>query len=97
VGGRIDIKPDDVAQLVDEVGIVRELELSHPMGLEAVRAPDGLDRADADAGRSFFRDRNFCWKPAGAAIMAPVQWVASRGGSASVRMADSTVRFNPLG
>src|SRR5665213_3317927 len=48
VGGRIDIEPDHVAQLLDEQGIVRQLELPHPVRLKAVGAPDALDRADAD-------------------------------------------------
>lgn len=51
MGGRIDIEADHVPQLVDELGIVRELELAHPMRLEAVRTPDALDGADADSGR----------------------------------------------
>ena len=49
MGGRIDIEPDDVAQLVDEVGIVGELELPHPVRLQPVCAPDALHRADGDA------------------------------------------------
>ena len=48
---RIDVEADDVAQLVDELRIVGELELPHPVRLQAVRAPDALHRADADAGR----------------------------------------------
>ena len=36
--------------LVDELGIVGELELPHPVRLQAVRAPDALHRGDADAG-----------------------------------------------
>src|ERR1700745_2417945 len=37
-------------QLVDEVGVVRELELPDTMRLQPVRAPDALHRAGADAG-----------------------------------------------
>ena len=70
VGRRIDIKPDDVAQLVDELGIVGELELADPMRLEPVRAPDALDRADAEMPATF-------------AIIAPVQCVVSTGGSSA--------------
>ena len=44
---RIDIEPDDVAQLGDEVRIVGELELAHAVRLKPVRAPDALHRADA--------------------------------------------------
>ena len=40
-----------VAQLVDEVRIVRELELSNPMRLRTVGAPDALHRTDADLRR----------------------------------------------
>ena len=47
----IDIEPDDVAQLVDELGIRGELELPDPMRLKPMGAPDALDGADADAGR----------------------------------------------
>ncbi len=50
MGGRIDIEADHVAQLVNELGVVRELELKHPMRLEAMCAPDPLDGADADPG-----------------------------------------------
>ena len=48
---RVEIEPDHVAQLLDEPRIVRELELPDPVRLQAVGAPDALDRADADAGR----------------------------------------------
>ena len=50
MGGRINIETDDVAQLVDEARVGGELELFHPVRLQAVRAPDALDgtRADAD-------------------------------------------------
>src|SRR3977135_2273653 len=50
MGWRIDIKADDVAQLVDKLRVGGELELFHPMRLKAVRTPDALDgtRADID-------------------------------------------------
>ena len=51
VRGRIDIEPDDVAQFVDEARIVGQLELAHPVRLEAVLAPDTLNRADAEPRR----------------------------------------------
>ena len=38
-------------QLVDEVRIIRELELPDAMRLQSVRPPDALHRACADAGR----------------------------------------------
>ena len=47
--GRIDIKTDDVAQLGHEGRIIGELELTDPMRLEPVRAPDPLHRTHADA------------------------------------------------
>jgi hypothetical protein len=59
---RIDIEANHVAQLVDELRIVRELELSNPMRLKTVGAPDALHRTDADLRRP--------------AIIAPVQCVA---------------------
>ncbi len=46
---RIDIEPDDIAQFVDELRIVRKLELPDPMRLKAMGAPDALDRADGNA------------------------------------------------
>src|SRR5664280_876397 len=50
MGGRVDIETDDVAQLIDEARVGGELELFHPVRLQAVRAPDALDgtRADVD-------------------------------------------------
>ena len=51
VGRRIDIEPDHVAQLVDEVRIVRELELPITVRLKPVCLPDAPDRAGADAAR----------------------------------------------
>ena len=42
MGGRIDIKPDHVAQLVDELRVVGELELLNPVWLETMRVPDAF-------------------------------------------------------
>ena len=55
MGGRIDIKPDNIAQLVDELRVVGELELVDPVRLETMRAPDALDgtRADTDGFRHY--------------------------------------------
>ena len=47
---RIDIEADDVAQLVDELRVVGELELSPAVRLQPVRLPDAPHRAGADAG-----------------------------------------------
>src|SRR3979490_361266 len=53
MGGRIDIKPDNIAQLVDELRVVGKLELVDPVRLATMRAPDALDgpRADTDGFR----------------------------------------------
>ena len=48
MGRRIDIEPDDIAQLVDKLWIVGELEVAHPVRFKAMRAPDALDGACAD-------------------------------------------------
>jgi hypothetical protein len=45
---RINIEPDDVAQLVDERRIFRQLELPDAMRLEPVSPPDALHGTDAD-------------------------------------------------
>ena len=47
----IDIEPDHVAQLVDERGIFRQLELPDAVRLEPMGAPDALHGRDADTGR----------------------------------------------
>ncbi len=46
----IEIEADHVVRLVSELRVVRKFELPHPIRLETVRPPDGLHRADADAG-----------------------------------------------
>ena len=48
---RVDVEPDHVTQLVDEVRVVRELELPATVRLQSVRSPDAPDRAGADADR----------------------------------------------
>ena len=50
VGRRIDVETDDVLKLGGEGRVLRQLELAHPMRLQAVGAPDTLNRADADPG-----------------------------------------------
>ena len=45
---RIDIKPHYVAQFLDEVGIVGELEATEPVRLQPVRMPNALNRTGAD-------------------------------------------------
>ena len=64
---RIDVEADDVAQLGDELGVVRQLELAHPVRLQAVARQ--------------MRCTELTLMPAASAIAAPVQWVASPGGS----------------
>ncbi len=49
MGGRIDIEPDNIAQLVDELRVIGELELLDPVRLETMRAPDALDGTCTDA------------------------------------------------
>ena len=51
VGRRVEVEADDVAEFVGEARIVRQLELPHPVRLQAVAAPDALHRTDADAAR----------------------------------------------
>ena len=46
----IDIEADDVAQLVDELRVVGELEPSPAVRLQPMRLPDAPNRAGADAG-----------------------------------------------
>ena len=57
VSRRIDVEADDVLELGGEVRIVGQLELAHPMGLETMRSPDALHRADADPDRLGHRRR----------------------------------------
>jgi hypothetical protein len=52
---RIDIEPDDVAQLVDELWILGELELANAVRLLSVRAPTAADLARLQA---LVKDRN---------------------------------------
>jgi len=46
---RIDVESDDIAELLDEVGVVGELELADAMRLKAVCAPNTLNRTHRDA------------------------------------------------
>src|SRR5665213_1943077 len=57
MGGRIDIKPDDITQFIDELRVFGELELPNSVRLETVRAPDALDGTCADAGCFRHQDR----------------------------------------
>jgi hypothetical protein len=47
--GRAQIEPDDVAHLLDEERIGRELERLRPVRLQGERAPDAVHRAAAQA------------------------------------------------
>ena len=64
---RVDVQPDDGAQLLGEARVVGELEGSHPVRLQPVRAPDALHRAgaDADQPRPWPRRSNASSRPAG--------------------------------
>ena len=84
VGRRVEVEADHIAQFGDDVGIVRELELPHPMGPKPVCAPDALHQADADSGRLV-------------ATMAATQWAASAGGSLSVRATTRSAISGPSG
>jgi hypothetical protein len=44
---RVEVKPDHVADLLDEVGVGRKLETLGPVGLEPEGPPDPVDRAPA--------------------------------------------------
>jgi hypothetical protein len=55
MGRRVDVKPNNVAQLRHELGVGGELEPADAVRLEAVSLPDALHRGDADAGRSVAR------------------------------------------
>ena len=46
---RVDVEPDDVAQLVDEFRVFGQLELPDAVWLEPVSTPDALHRRNADA------------------------------------------------
>jgi hypothetical protein len=46
----VDVKANDLAQLGDEFRVLRELEPTHPVRLQAVRLPDPLHRGNADPG-----------------------------------------------
>ncbi len=46
---RIAIEPNDVAQLLDEFGIVGQFELPHAARLKTMLAPEALNGADGDA------------------------------------------------
>src|SRR5712671_1371117 len=48
VSRRVDIETDHIAQLVDELGIGRELELLDLVRPKTMRAPDALHRANTD-------------------------------------------------
>ncbi len=50
MGGWIDIRPGHIAQPVDELRAVGELELPNPVRLKAMSAPDALDGTWANAG-----------------------------------------------
>jgi hypothetical protein len=61
MGGRVDVEPHNIAQLVDELRIGGELKLPDPVRLKAMRAPDSLHRTCADTDGF----RHHCRSPVG--------------------------------
>ena len=67
---RIDIEPNHIAQFVDEMRVVRELELANPVWLETMGTPDSLDGTDAETR---------CLRHQGAGPMGGLAgWIAER-------------------
>ncbi len=64
MGGRVDIEPDHLLELVGEFGVVGELEGAHPMRLQTLPGPD-----PAQPGRTELIPT------ATLAIAGAVQWV----------------------
>ena len=83
VGGRIDVKPNDIAQFADEVRVVRELELPIAVRLQAMERQ--------------MRRTALSLMPVAVAIIAAVQWVASTGGSVSVSASTRSATSGPKG
>ena len=75
MGGRIDIEPNHVLEPLGKLRVARELEGADPVWLQAVRGPDALHRAQADA-------RRFGHHPPG-----PVRGLAGRFGQGQVQHA----------
>ena len=84
LGRRIDIEPNHVVQLVDEVRIVRELELPITVRLKPV-------------GAFQMRRTALALMPLARAIRSAVQWVGSTGGSASVSATTRAATSGPSG
>ena len=57
MGGRVDIEPDHLLELVGEFGVVGELEGAHPMRLQTLPGPDPAHRGRADPDRPGHRRR----------------------------------------
>ena len=70
VGGRIEIKADDIRHFLSELRSTRALEAAHAVRLELVRRPDALHRAQIMA--------------VAFAMARPVQYVVPGGGSPHV-------------
>ena len=67
---RVDIEPDHLLELSDELRVAGELELADRCGSQAMGAPNALHGGDADS--------------CPLAMAAEVQWVASCGGAVAV-------------
>jgi hypothetical protein len=83
VGGRIDIEPDNIGQLVDKLRLVGGLEL-----------PDSGGRRPCARQ---MRWTELALMPTAFAIMVAVQWVASLGGSVWVWITTRSTRSDPSG
>ena len=84
MAGRIDIKPDNIAQLVDELRVVGKLELVDPVRLETMRVRQ-------------MRWTELALIPTAFAIIVAVQWVASAGGSVRVSATTRLAISDPSG
>ena len=99
--GRRQVEPDDVAHLVDEQRIARQLERLRAMRLQPEGRPDPADRRVREAGRAGHRaDRPVVASPASSAACArsrrpPDRRRSSAAGRAGPRPAD--LRRDPSG
>ena len=69
--GRIEVKPHNIAQFLGKLLVIGELELTHPMRLKTMLAPDARCTEETLTPISF-------------AIASAVQWVVSPSGGFSV-------------
>ncbi len=85
--GRVDVQADDVGKLGGQLWIGRVLEGPDAVRLEVVRRPAaGSQGRPPRSPRSAARWTERKETPVCRAIARPVQWVASPGGSAQMRV-----------